>query len=150
MLSRRHRAQETASFVAQFGIYQLNVRYAQAMDTGNWAELRDCFTDDAKIAIERVEGDPFSYDEYEAFAKNATANLRYVQHVVTNLDYELAGDTASGRCSFVNPCLRDSGEPLLFGGFYFDNVALADGVWRFTSRKICSRFRAVLAELPEG
>ncbi len=118
-------------------------RYAEAIDAGDLAALRDLF-EHAVISLDggatwrgrRAGGDDSEPGPWRATASGG--GPKGTKHVVTNVIVELAagGDEASTRSSFTVLQATDS-LPLqpIIAGRYHDTFRRIDGAWRFASRR---------------
>lgn len=106
-------------------------RYARAVDTKDWELYRSVFTDDAVIDYSSAGIAPGSRDEIAELFSTAFTAIPWSMHYITNIEADVAGDTAKVRAMFYNPMqLAGMAEQSSCGGYYFhDLVRTADG-WR--------------------
>jgi hypothetical protein len=130
-------------------IHELLARYARAVDDNDWDLYRSIFTDDASIDYSSAGAAAGPVDEVVAFLAQVMPTVPWKQHYITNVEIELAGDTASVRAMFFNPMqLPGMSEPSSCGGFYHhDLVRTADG-WR--SRRLVEENRWFLNPIAGG
>jgi 3-phenylpropionate/cinnamic acid dioxygenase small subunit len=113
-------------------------RYATALDSGRWDLLADVFTPSAPIQVSA--GTFQGPAEMRAAVAPYLAQLAACQHIITNPQIELEGDSATSRCYLhaihYMPDQRVGGNTLERGGVYHDRwVRTADG-WRITARRL--------------
>jgi len=131
-------AMSAASIEDWFAIHGLFVRYASSLDRGDVAGVVDCFTRDATL-LSPALGNFAGHDGVRAFAqKTADLLAQGVQfrHVVSNLEADVDGDTASARCYLLDFRTRGSRTDLLSPGVYDCDLRRVDGCWRFTRRDV--------------
>jgi len=121
------------------GISDLFSRYMWALDTGNVADLVDCFTADGSLESPAV-GAFTGRDQIEAFATRFSrfqAGGSQMRHVISNLliDTRSPGE-AVARCYLVVFLTKNGASRLLGPGRYECDVRLVDGVWRFARRVV--------------
>ncbi|MCX4095878.1 nuclear transport factor 2 family protein [Nocardia sp. alder85J] len=106
--------------------------YARAVDTRDWALYRSLFTADAVLDYTSAPfGRSGPRDEIVEWLRESMAVLPMTQHLVTNIEADIDGDTAAVRALFYNP-MRFPGfaEPSFCGGTYHHSmIRTADG-WR--------------------
>lgn len=107
--------------------------YARALDEGRWGDYEACFTDD--VVLEYSWG---SVRGREGLAERVGSMLqRYtsMQHLIANLELELAGDTGRGRADF-SVTLVDDGHPEGRWwneiGYYLHEYRRTPDGWRFS------------------
>jgi hypothetical protein len=131
-------------------MHDVVMRYAEALDTKDWALFRTAFTPDCVMTY----GDPWGpiegIEHLTDFVVRFHAPLAHLRHATTNFRIgAYDGDTARGRCS-VEALLVQPGAPggdtLRVTGVYQDVFARRDGAWRFASRV----FTPILSEGNEG
>jgi len=118
-------------------IEELLTRYAWALDTKDFDALDDVFTADARIDYTSAGGIEGAYPEVKAWLAQVLPHFPAYQHLVTNVQVTIDGDTATSRAAFYNPMGQPKGDGIsLFyvGGEYHDTlVRTADG-WRIEER----------------
>ena len=110
-------------------------RYATGIDTRNWELWRTCFTDDVVVETPTVRDGFFAKgaDQLVAMCKADVEGLDATQHIITNHNINLNGDTA--HCTsylHAQHVLRGehSGGHLILAGYYtYDMVRTPDG-WK--------------------
>jgi hypothetical protein len=77
-------------------VMKVMLRFGRALDTGDWAAYRSCFTNPVTIDFRRLTGQPevrVDADLWTLFAEQILSPVRR-HHVYTNWDIELEGDRA--------------------------------------------------------
>jgi len=77
-------------------ITQVMLRFGRALDTGDWAAYRSCFTDTLNIDFKRLTGSEevrVDADDWTRFAEHILSPVRR-HHVYSNFRIELDGETA--------------------------------------------------------
>jgi ketosteroid isomerase-like protein len=125
--------------------------YAVAIDSRNWAALRDCFMDDASIGFgrpARIGG----LEEFLEWAPAFHADLGETLHQITTHQARLGDGDAIASC-YLHALLLDAGggaSTSVFGR-YDDVFTRVDGGWRIRRRRFCPVWRhrnTEPAELP--
>ena len=124
-------------------IRNLLFRYAEAIDAGDIAALRDLF----EHAVITLDGDATwrgrlaGGDDVQPGPWRATAHgggPKGTKHIVSNVivDIDAGGETATTRSTFLVVQATDSMllQPII-SGRYHDGFRRIDGAWRFTSRR---------------
>ena len=118
----------------RLAIGDLLTRYATAVDRRDWDLYRTVFTSDAEIDYTSAGGIAGTVDEVVEFLDSALSGFEMTQHLVSNVDTSVEGDTARVTAMFNNPMRLTGGDIWFTGGWYHhDLVRTADG-WR--SRKL--------------
>ncbi len=118
----------------RLAIGDLLTRYATAVDRRDWDLYRTVFTSDAEIDYTSAGGIAGTVDEVVEFLDSALSGFEMTQHLVSNVDTSVEGDTARVTAMFNNPMRLSDGDTWFTGGWYHhDLVRTADG-WR--SRKL--------------
>jgi 3-phenylpropionate/cinnamic acid dioxygenase small subunit len=117
-------------------IIDITLRYAWALDTHSFDELHQVFAPDVTADMRGVAVN--GVDEMIARISNAVNRFDVTQHITTNHQIVVDGDTATCRCQLQSQHVThsDDGNDDLFtiGGHYYDSlVRTADG-WRITHR----------------
>jgi 3-phenylpropionate/cinnamic acid dioxygenase small subunit len=119
-------------------IDDLLTRYATAVDTRDWDLYQTVFTPDAFIDYTSSGGIRGELTEVTKWLSDALSGFSMSQHLVTNRDIRLAGDTATSRSYFYNPMgrtKRDGTLDLMFvGGYYRDQLRRTGDGWRIAER----------------
>ena len=119
-------------------IDDLLTRYATAVDTRDWDLYQTVFTADAVIDYTSSGGIRGGLAEVTAWLSDALSIFSMSQHMVTNRDIRMTGDTATSHSYFYNPMgrtKRDGTLDLMFvGGYYRDELRRTGAGWRITER----------------
>lgn len=119
-------------------IIRLLTSYARAVDTKDWDRYERVFTPDAVIDYTSSGGIRGTRGEARAWVAEALEIFSMTQHIVTNHDISVDGDTATSYADFYNPLGRPDGAgglTLLFvGGAYRDQLRRTGDGWRITHR----------------
>lgn len=119
-------------------IDDLLTRYATAVDTKDWELYENCFTPDAYIDYTASGGIKGTLTEVRQWLSEVMPVFAVTQHLVTNRNVTLTGDTATSRAYFFNPLgLPDGkgGMTVYFdGGYYNDVLVRTDEGWRISRR----------------
>jgi 3-phenylpropionate/cinnamic acid dioxygenase small subunit len=128
----------TAEIADRIEIDGLLTRYATAVDTRDWDLYQTVFTADAVIDYTSSGGIRGGLAEVTKWLTDALSIFSMSQHMVTNRDIRVTGDTATSRSYFYNPMgrtKRDGTLELMFvGGFYRDQLRRTAEGWRITER----------------
>lgn len=128
----------TQEIADRIEIDDLLTRYATAVDTRDWDLYQTVFTADALIDYTSSGGIRGGVAEMTKWLSDALSIFSMSQHLVTNRDIRVAGDTATSRSYFYNPMgrtKRDGTLDLMFvGGFYRDQLRRTGDGWRITER----------------
>ena len=112
--------------------------YAKAVDTKDWALWRSIFTEDAHIDYISAGGEAGDRETIATWLETSLSMFQMTQHLISNIDIELDGDSARVRAMFYNPMQFNDdimdGKKFFCGGYYnHELVRTADG-WK--SRKL--------------
>jgi hypothetical protein len=119
-------------------IVALCVQYATALDSRNWALLRDCCVSDIVAdyaGIGRIDG----YEALEEVCRAALEPLQASQHMIGNHAVVVNGDEASGTTYFRAQHIRlgtPGGDRYIVAGIYTDRFVRRDQRWRIAHRKL--------------
>ena len=113
-------------------------RYAWALDTREFDRLDEVFTPDAELDYTTAGGIKGSYPEVKAWLTKVLPFFPAYQHLVTNQEITIDGDTATSRAGFYNPMGHDrtDGTRVYFhcGGEYRDQLVRTSEGWRIKNR----------------
>jgi len=134
-------------------ILDLIHRYARAVDERDWDLFESCFADDAEVDYTAVGGIRGKLSVVKAWLAEVLSHFAVVQHMVTNIEIEFAGNEAFCRSYLFNPMglVDDEGRTSFFfdGGIYRDRLTRTAGGWRIAERKIeptfSTRYHTLLA-----
>jgi hypothetical protein len=119
-------------------IRDLQSAYSYAIDSGAYDKLDNIFTADAVGDYGRA-GLVHGVAAIKDTCRNALDPLTAAQHINTNHQAEITGDTASASCYLVVHQYRDNtpgGDHLEMGGRYDDELVRTENGWRITRRKL--------------
>ena len=112
-------------------IAALLARYASAVDSKDWALYRTVFTDDAYIDYSADVFTGTLDDAVEFLGGKFSALVSMSMHYITNVEAEIAGDTAAVRAMFYNPTqIAGMAELCFFGGYYHHDLVRTPEGWR--------------------
>ncbi|NND82291.1 MAG: nuclear transport factor 2 family protein [Gammaproteobacteria bacterium] len=118
----------------RFEIQDLIAEYCDIIDQGDFDRLNDVFTEDAFIDYSAMGGAAGSRDEIITFLNNVMPMFINTQHMISNYQIKIDGDTASGRIMCFNP-MEISGNPVFFLGlWYVDEYRRTPDGWRISKR----------------
>jgi 3-phenylpropionate/cinnamic acid dioxygenase small subunit len=112
--------------------------YGWALDDRDWAALGACFTADSEVDYGPALGVHRGGEAVAALCAAVLAPLDSSQHLITNHQIAVAGDTADARCHVVAQHTRAAGHGganYTIGGTYRVALVRAPGGWlirRFT------------------
>jgi ketosteroid isomerase-like protein len=113
-------------------------RYCRALDTKDWPALRTVFLEDATAQFDR----PAMFTGIDAIVGRIRAALEHLdnsQHLVTNNEVVVDGDSATHRCYFQAQHVRkaaDGSPNYIIAGRYEDRLTRADEGWRIAHRTL--------------
>ena len=115
-------------------IKQLKARYFRLLDTKQWKEFGDVFTDDCALANGPIEdGVVIGRDEIVAYVKRGVERLNTVHHGHMP-EIEFTGpDSASGIWAMFDRLRADGFELDGWGHYHEDYRRCNDGRWRIAS-----------------
>jgi len=119
-------------------IDDLLTRYATALDAKDWDLFSTCFTPDAFIDYTAAGGIKGALAEVRQWLAEVMAGFPMTQHLVTNRDVRVEGDSAICRSCLFNPMGLpdgDNGLVVFFdGGYYRDKMIRTAEGWRIAER----------------
>ncbi|WIB12592.1 nuclear transport factor 2 family protein [Curtobacterium sp. MCPF17_052] len=106
------------------------------MDARDWALLSDCFTPDA--VGDFANGDADGLDAILTQYRNFLNPLEVTQHLVSNVEPAVSGDTATAHTTFQAQHLRttDGTGQYLLGGNYDDELIKTTAGWKIQKRRV--------------
>jgi ketosteroid isomerase-like protein len=118
-------------------IIDLTAAYGRIVDSGDFGELRDLFTDDATTEL----GGSGQTGIDEICGRLSTALAPYVrwEHHLDDHEVAIAGNTATARCSVHAVHVRPAGEsPPVYtvAGTYEDRLVRTAAGWRIAHRSL--------------
>jgi 3-phenylpropionate/cinnamic acid dioxygenase small subunit len=114
-------------------IQEIAVRYANAMDSGNFDDWLETWADDGVW-----EGGLGLYAGKAALAKlpiDLGARIQNKRHLMTNFVITESGDQATLQCYMV-VVEREASASIVATGVYFDTLKKVDGSWKFARRTV--------------
>lgn len=122
----------------RFDIENLLVEYCHIIDQKQIDRLDEIFSEDAFIDYTAMGGIAGNRDEIMAFLKQALPAFGATQHMISNKQIRIEGDTASGRIMCFNPMQLGQGAqatPVFFLGlWYVDEYVRTPQGWRIKRR----------------
>lgn len=113
------------------------LRYTHAVDSQNWDEFRECFTEDAFIDYTAMGGIKGDVDAIVAFLQESMPRFVNYQHMIGPPLLHIDGDTATARSICHNPMVFDrDGESGVFvcALWYVDQLRRTPAGWRMSER----------------
>jgi hypothetical protein len=121
-------------------ITQLIHRYGRAIDTRDFAALRQIFTPDAQIAYNVVGGTALELPAMLEFLRGALPMFKLTQHAMGSPVIDLAGDAARATTylSAAHVQVKLDGEEvyILQHGTYYDRLVRTPQGWRIARRRL--------------
>lgn len=118
-------------------INDLLTRYAQALETKEWALLATCFTEDAAVDYSASGGVKGTLQEATDFLSQTIPLFSSTFFKITNAQVTIDGDDATGRTHFQTTMVlgeRGAASYLVAAGYYLDRFRRTDAGWRITQR----------------
>lgn len=126
------------TMVDRLEIEDVLTRYAWAIDSREFDGLDEVFTPDAFVDYTSAGGIKGKYPEVKAWLASVLPHFPAYQHLVTNKDIRIDGDTATSRSGFYNPMGQqaEGGRMTFFfvGGEYHDKLVRTGDGWRIEER----------------
>lgn len=121
----------------RFELQDLTNRYSHLLDQQLFDGLDDVFTADAYIDYTAMGGVKGDLETIKTFLKKVMPRFSNTQHMISNQQFTINGNEATGRIMCFNP-METSGEqePSVFflGFWYVDKYLRTDKGWRICSR----------------
>ena len=108
----------------------LLTQYATAVDRRDWEQYRSIFTADAEIDYTSAGGIAGTVDEIVEFLSTSLEMFEMTQHLVSNIDLEVNGDSATVTAMFNNPMRLPGGDTWFTGGWYHHDLVRTPDGWR--------------------
>jgi hypothetical protein len=122
-------------------LMELMVRYSHAVDNRSWGDFDDIFTPDAIIDYTAFDGPRGTVPEIKEYLAETLSTFPAFQHLISNPELKIDGDTATGRTMCFNPMgvarpEGEQGEPRVFfcGLWYVDTFVRTGDGWRIAER----------------
>ena len=116
----------------------VTIRYCWALDTRQFHELSEVFTPDA-VGDYGSLGTFHGAEEIATFVEKVLTRLDASQHLVTNHEVVIDGETATCRCQLQAQHVRNAAEggtTYLIGGYYEDELVDTKAGWRIRRRSL--------------
>jgi hypothetical protein len=138
----------------RLAIIDVTIAYTWALDTHDWDALDDVFLPDATASLaEELEG----REAIKRRIRRALDPLDDSQHMVSNHDVRVDGDTATCRCYLQAQHVRraaNGGPNFIIGGRYEDRLVRTTAGWRIAHRALTMMWAegnpVVVGRDPEG
>ena len=114
----------------RIAVEDLLTRYATAVDRRDWEQYRSIFTADAEIDYTSAGGIAGTVDEIVEFLSTSLEMFEMTQHLVSNIDLEVNGDSATVTAMFNNPMRLPGGDTWFTGGWYHHDLVRTPDGWR--------------------
>ncbi len=111
-------------------IEDLLTRYARAVDRRDWDLYRAVFTPEAHIDYTSAGGITAGVDAMCEWLETALSQFPATQHLVSNIDALVNGDTAEVEAMFHNPMKMPDGSVWFTGGWYHHKLVRTPDGWR--------------------
>ena len=108
----------------------LLTRYATAVDRRDWEQSRSIFTADAEIDYTSAGGIAGTVDEIVEFLSTSLEMFEMTQHLVSNIDLEVNGESATVTAMFNHPMRLPGGDTWFTGGWYHHDLVRTPDGWR--------------------
>ena len=124
----------------RFEIQDLVFRYAHLIDSRQFDQLRDVFTEDAFVDYSVYGGSVGDLDTTIEFLEQAVTRELFpnCQHLNANVQVSLHGDTATGRVMCFNPMEMNlpggDSQTYMLGLWYVDEYRRTAAGWRICRR----------------
>jgi uncharacterized protein (TIGR02246 family) len=112
--------------------------YPRALDAHDWDAYVATYTEDGVMSLAGQEA------KGRAAIKTFLAALpaERINHIISNLSYEISGDTAVGGAYWEDIGLVDGKPGVIVAGHYEDTLRKVGGEWKFARRSIVIDFAA--------
>ena len=114
----------------RIAVEDLLTRYATAVDRRDWEQYRSIFTADAEIDYTSAGGIAGTVDEIVGFLSTSLEMFEMTQHLVSNIDLEVNGESATVTAMFNNPMRLPGGDTWFTGGWYHHDLVRTPDGWR--------------------
>ncbi|HUQ51546.1 MAG TPA: nuclear transport factor 2 family protein [Gammaproteobacteria bacterium] len=111
--------------------------YPHALDTRDFDAYAALFTDDGELSLQGNTSKGRA--AIKQFVSALPAEPRVI-HPITNLSYEIDGDTATGGAYWQDVGLVNGLPGVLIAGRYEDTLRKVDGAWHIAKRSIVIEF----------
>jgi hypothetical protein len=115
----------------RYEITEVLIRYAQAIDSKDWALWKSTFTADAHIDLTSGGGIAGDRDAIANWLEDYLSLVPKTQHFISNIDIDLSGDEAQVTALFFNPASVSGARHLAFrSGTYRHEFTRTDDGWK--------------------
>ena len=108
--------------------------YATAVDTKNFKEFNNLFTNDAYIDYTAVGGIAGTLQEIISYLTKALDFFPNYQHFISNISLNINGAEATGKVMCFNPMQTKDQNVFFLGMWYRDTYHKIDDQWFISSR----------------
>jgi hypothetical protein len=119
-------------------LQDLCYRYAQLIDERDFGQLESVFTADAHIDYSAMGGSVGNLPDTIEFLTDAMTIFSNFQHLNSNLQFTVQGDTATGRVMCFNPMELETEDgsvhSFMLGLWYNDEYIRTAQGWRIVKR----------------
>jgi uncharacterized protein (TIGR02246 family) len=111
--------------------------YPHALDTRDFDAYAALFTDDGELSLQGTTAKGRA--AIKEFVSALPAEPRVI-HPISNLSYQIDGDSATGGAHWQDVGLVDGAPGVLVAGRYEDTLRKVNGEWRIAKRSIVIEF----------
>jgi ketosteroid isomerase-like protein len=111
--------------------------YPRALDASDWDAYVATYTEDGELLLQGVSSKGRA--AIKSFLAAQPAGSRVI-HVISNLSYKIAGDTATGGAYWQDIGNVNGAPGVVVAGHYDDSLRKVNGAWKFTKRSIVIDF----------
>lgn len=120
------------------GVFDLSLRYAEAIDTRNWPAFRAVFTDSVRTDFTSFTHaanppQPLRAEDWVAMVRGTIDGFVSTQHLIGNQRIAVTGDTARYTAYVQAQHWMDTHRWYLVGGWYDNEAVRVDGDWKLAS-----------------
>jgi ketosteroid isomerase-like protein len=120
--------------------------YPHALDSRDWDAYVAHFAQDGELTL----GPQTARGHAEIKALLEGLPPERINHVISNLSYEIDGDTATGGSYWQDIGLVNGAPGVAVAGHYEDTLRKIDGEWKFAKRAIVIDFPAPASEAADA
>jgi len=113
--------------------------YCWSLDDHAWERLATCFLPEAVGYYGEEIGEKVGYQAIEQLCRSALTPLDSSQHMISNIEIELGGDTARSRCYLQAQHYKagtPGGDNFTLGGYYRDELVRTSEGWKIKRREL--------------
>lgn len=112
------------------------IRYANALDDHAMDRLDQVFSEKARLDYSASGGIVGDRDELRAWLAEAMARFSGWQHLLSNIEIRIEGDSATAGTACYNPLVQSDGAVLHVGCRYHDRLHRESAGWRIVERRL--------------